>query len=495
MKPTGESGRLDRWRWALDGLQRRQRPEQPQRVTFAALADRRTTFDPARLIPIESLRPGDEQALVAEAPSGHEPLVVELVPHVESSALSSIVASAMIHAVEPLPWLRELLLVGAASRKVPDPETLRNLPRLETLWAGQGPYANALHVESLPADVLRHLAIERALLRLKGGPAGPDALVRFGHLRHLVLNGAYPTDSLAPLAALTELVALRADARIGWPALAGCAKLEDVEAYRARLTDLRPLRTWTRLRRLTVSMGGLTSLEGIAAFEALDRLTLIALRLDRLSGLSGLPRLEELRLIHLRRLHDLGPLGRMPALRRLEIRGGRTPAETIRVNSLRPLATATSLEDLVLDHATVDDRDLRPLVELPALRRVALFGELEREATELRASRPDVEVSLRKTQIGPTGSDVEQVTIHPPLLGRTRWWVLQDLTDVLDVETNAQAEALLRAATADVDPGLAARLEFDTEADAMGVDAPTEADIRSVAGIINQLAGMVTKRI
>ncbi len=79
------------------------------------------------------------------------------------------------------------------------------------------------------------------------------------------------------------------------------------------------------------------------------------------------------------------------------------------------------------------------------------------------------------------------MTVHPPSAGIPRWWLLQDLSRLFHVPANADAEATILAALAVEDPALSQRLGFDTEADAVGIDAPTEADIRAVAGLISRL--------
>src|SRR6476659_2478758 len=102
-----------RWRWALDDPGRLHRPEHPQRVTFAALAARATDLDPDRLIPVEAARPGDEQVLAAAAPRGQPERVVDVGLLAGLPSVVSIVASAIVTVQQPLPQVRELLLVGA----------------------------------------------------------------------------------------------------------------------------------------------------------------------------------------------------------------------------------------------------------------------------------------------------------------------------------------------------------------------------------------------
>jgi hypothetical protein len=64
----------------------------------------------------------------------------------------------------------------------------------------------------------------------------------------------------------------------------------------------------------------------------------------------------------------------------------------------------------------------------------------------------------------------------------------EDLTGLLQVPTNADAEDRLRAALAGEDADLLARLRFDTEGDAMVVEGDREDDLRAVAKAIERLA-------
>jgi hypothetical protein len=58
----------------------------------------------------------------------------------------------------------------------------------------------------------------------------------------------------------------------------------------------------------------------------------------------------------------------------------------------------------------------------------------------------------------------------------------------LGTSTNAEADRLIRAAVRDRDPGLLRRLQFDTEAGAVGIYSTSEEDIQAVARIVGELA-------
>ncbi|HEY4592062.1 MAG TPA: hypothetical protein VIJ61_06615, partial [Thermoanaerobaculia bacterium] len=177
-------------------------------------------------------------------------------------------------------------------------------------------------------------------------------------------------------------------------------------------------------------------------------------------------------------------------LRRLSIeRAGIEERDIIHIDSLRPLAGARALAEIRLRAAVVDDGDLAPLADLPALRRVEVFGDLGNAVAALRRARPDVEVIWREGSKASPGVQAGPVFLHPADEKIPVWWLREDLTGLLRAPTNAGAEERLRTALASEDAPLLARLRFDTEADAVTVEAASEADLRAVARAIERLAG------
>ena len=61
------------------------------------------------------------------------------------------------------------------------------------------------------------------------------------------------------------------------------------------------------------------------------------------------------------------------------------------------------------------------------------------------------------------------------------------MTNLLGVSINAEAEARLRRALTAADATLLSRINFDTEADAMSVDAPSRDDLLAVVRAIETL--------
>ena len=145
------------------------------------------------------------------------------------------------------------------------------------------------------------------------------------------------------------------------------------------------------------------------------------------------------------------------------------------------------LEELVLLNVDIVDRRLDALYELPRLRRLKLTGKVGPDVEQLRARRPDVEIETHL--VGEPAGRVYVGLVHydPPRPGIESWSIFQNMTDLLGVPTNGQAEQRIRAAIRASDAALAKRLEFDTESGAVGIYA-AKLDIRAVAELIDGLA-------
>jgi len=306
----------------IDDADRLHRPAVVRRLTYEELALPGPAFrDTRHLVPIESVRAGDEQVFAARGRRGPGEPVLDLDLLADYPSVRSVVASTTVRARRPLPQVDELLLFGQTM--VPDSGTLGSLPGLERLWAGWAP-GGRLDVAALP-EGLRALGVCRHNLAA-GSEAAPRfaELTRFTGLRHLALNDCWPRDSVAPLAGLPALVRLRADAPSGWSALRACTALEDVSAIGPRIANLRALRAWTRLRTLTLTGGAVRELAGVEAFAALERVRLVMLTVTDLAPLAGLPRLADVELVGLQRVHDLASAH----CRRCAGSSSRAPAES-----------------------------------------------------------------------------------------------------------------------------------------------------------------------
>jgi hypothetical protein len=132
----------------------------------------------------------------------------------------------------------------------------------------------------------------------------------------------------------------------------------------------------------------------------------------------------------------------------------------------------------------IDDGDLTPLATLPGLRRLGLYRVDGPVVEELRA-RPELELIVMG------GPSAAAAVIHGLPIRPARdksWYARADLTERLGVDTNYDAEQIVREAVTRRDGELARRLSFDTEASAVTISAVDEADLHAVAAIIDSLS-------
>lgn len=480
------------------GPRRLQRPSKPVLTTFDDVWN--AEFGRAgplklRAVPIEAVRAGDRQVIAAGYPEdmGYGP-VLPLDKLADFSDVCSVLASTIVTAGRPLRNVRHLILLNDAPP--PDEATLRNLPQLETFFAGTAkkpwPEHNvqALRLNALPGETLARLALSRWCVD------GLEPLSSLVNLRDLRLLNCSRPDSVRHLGALTKLRHLYLRWEVsGWKSLRACAELEEVSVSDLKLVDLRAFTTWTRLRRFRFG-GKLRTIAGCEAFRELEEFrgnvgknpTLIS----DVKPLQGLPHLSALE-IDTGSILDISPLSDLPALRSLRITGYPQEGQS-GVVSLQPLARCLKLEELFFWKMFIKDGDLSPLLGLPNLRRFDLEqddGSMDEAVAEFQRRRPDVDVhydQIPKKDDKPPGIQIGQLVIHPPTDGIDKWYIFDDLVNVLGGSGNASVERKVWRTVKAKDPKLLERLEFDSEADNFSVLTKAERDIRAVAEMINELA-------
>jgi hypothetical protein len=109
---------------------------------------------------------------------------------------------------------------------------------------------------------------------------------------------------------------------------------------------------------------------------------------------------------------------------------------------------------------------------------------------KLRLARPDlvIEYTAPPAKSKDLTERIGQVTIRHPGGGSNVWSIYDDLAGALNVETNYAAEQQVRRVLKKLAPEVLRRIDFDTEADGVGIYAKTEADIRTVATILGRLS-------
>ena len=429
------------------------------------------------LVPIELVLPGDRQVVVqgrvgTDAPD--EPLPIDGLA--AEPSVTSIVMDRPIVLRRPLPQVTELFV--ATWVKPPDSETLGHLPNLESLCLGRSAIEARLDWDVLTAmHRLRDLRIHSWHITTI------EPISRLTNLERLRIE-SQTFESIAPLAACTRLRWLGIGWWKGMHRLGGLTQLEHVELDEGTVSSLRPFVGWRQLRSLTIFGRRLKTFEGVEGHEHLEDLFAYNVAVTDLSPLAALPRLRRIRLDMPTAVTDFSPLGRVANLESLVIHPkGSRMAATPRLADLRGLR---SLREIAI--LGFDGEGWEFLLELPNLERLQLWGPIDPEAAgRLRERFPDAHLDIRSVERRPPS---ERATVSQ--LPDGSWSIFEDVTDLVGVDDNFLAEERLRGRLASVAPDLLDRLEFDTEADALGVTGASEADLQRVAAELRQASAWRT---
>jgi hypothetical protein len=454
------------------------------RDRWRAFVDQKPPHPALQMVPIEAVQPGDIQVLAAREPQKFGSPRISLDGLGEVPSVYSVVTATTVEGTRELPQIKEMLLFH--NTLVPDASTLGCLPSLESLHT-MGAAGNVkLAFDRLRAGQLRRLAVPRWVM------ASLDPLAQLNALECLDVS-TYPRDSVEPISELENLTYLRIEGAArtsGWASLRRCVNVEEAKLMGIRLSNLRRLSTWTRLRHLALSGSALKSLDGIEAFEHLETLHLIMLGTEDLAPLRGLRDLTSLWLTCMDHCRSLRALAGLRALRSLIVYQIAASARQVcLIDTLKPLAGLGDLEEFVLVGTRIEDSDLSPLFDLPNLKRVQLGSHVRANVEELRRARPDLKIIYFPPKPGPLAVRVGAIAIHPPQGAVKDWWIYEDLASDLGARTNHEAEQRIRRAVRKIHPDLMTRLSFDTEAGGVGISATKEEDIRSVATILNEMTG------
>ncbi len=466
---------------------RLERPASVFRYTFehfARAGQRQADGSPVStqlsVVPIEAVAAGDVQVLAASEQGKQRTPVIDLDVLADFPTVESVVASTRLQAGRGLPEIRELLLHPTGP--LPDASTLRNLTGLESIYALAHSGNSRLDLDALPAGQMRKLAFNRWLT---GSLAALERMTALEQLKADLFRD--PLDAVARMTDLKFLHIL--GPAKGWAKLRECTLLEEAHLIHVQIANLRRWNTWKRLRRFTLAGRGVKSLEGLGSVEQLEQLTLLNLRMEDLTPLREMSRLTELTLRMPAGGVDLASVAAVPGLRSLVIDDAAlTDSESLRLPTLKPLATASALEELTL-FCGVEDGDLSPLAEISGLRRLRLGPGIGGGVEALRAARPDMRIDYTPTdpKWAKLKERVGKIMIQRPGEGMEQWSIFESLAPGLNLATNYAAEGLIRKEVKKRNSELAKRLVWDTEAGAVGVYADSESDIRAVAEIINDL--------
>lgn len=416
------------------------------------------------IVPIEHVRAGDHQVVVQGRVGDDRPDDVAVLDDLgRIDSLESIIADRPIRLTQPLPGIRELIVTTLTPP--PDDSTLRHLPNLARLCLGRSATESKIDLRTLggmPDLVdLRFDALQVGDIEPIAGLTGLRRL----RIEHQTFQ------SIAPVAAATGLRWLAIGWWKGMDRLGSLTDLEHVELNEGTISSLRAFRELRRLRSLTIFGRRLKSIAGIEQLDALEDLFLYNPGVADLTPLAAPQGLRRLRLDMPAKVVDFAPIGQLEHLRSLIVNF--KGSASISVPRMADLASLHEMRDLALTKA--DGGGWRFLLDLPDLRRILLYGSLDADAPERIQSRfPEALVDVR-----PVSTQAAK-PIEVKQLPDGRWSIFADVHDLLGVADNFDAETRLRELLATTDPELLARLEFDSDADALGVVGPAEADLRRV---------------
>jgi len=371
-----------------------------------------------------------------------------------------------------LPGLRTLIV----GDMVMNPDVIPNFTELRTLSPGIGCWFESLDfVKRMPE--LEHLEI--ALQKIDD----LKPLQTLGRLRVLHISHAWRCD-LAPLGTMTQLEELQIDSyRKGLQHVRGLVKLHTFRLYEGHSKHLNMLRDMHRLRVLSV-LGGVSDVSVLRELPQLEDLSLRRTRVDdqAITALEALPNLTRLSLMHVDRVTDIAPVGALRHLRDLNLIQMKGPLRT-----LRPLVNLTELEVLHLGGTEVADRNLSPLFKLAHLKELSVGAYSDQEEAELKRHFPDAHVSVHRVPGPDQYLQLGEVRAWKPAPGLPQFWISHDFADALKVSEQAEAERRIARAFKAKHPTLAAAVEYDSEGSEFVAYAKSEAVIRALADVINDL--------
>jgi hypothetical protein len=212
----------------------------------------------------------------------------------------------------------------------------------------------------------------------------PDDVVEIG------IGGTKRPLDLAVLARFRDLRTLYLEGQTKHiEVVSGLTWLEDVTLRSITLPDLSVLVPLQGLLSLDIKLGGTRDLRLLGRLPALRYLELWMIRgLTDIMAVGELPELRHLFLQALAQVDALPDLRGCASLRRVHLQTMKS------LRDLAPLATAPNLEEVVLDDmAQLEPDDLRPLVGLPHMRAVSygLGSFKKRDAARAIVGLPEVE--------------------------------------------------------------------------------------------------------
>jgi hypothetical protein len=360
---------------------------------------------------------------------------------------------------------------------------LRSLPRLKVFLYSLSRREGQDEIEILCGlSQLRELAIAPL-------PHGLDVtpLTTCTGLTSLRLVAMVNVD-LAPLASLANLEELLLDGSTKNLAAIGALKrLKSLSVMFNKRVSLKWFSSLSNIEKLFFVGSRLSDFDVFQKFPRLMDLNLGNTNIQSLSCLANNTEIKKLNLGRCRKLETLDGIERLTSLAWLELE------DTKSIPSIRPLAGLRHLKALYMRDTQIADGDLSPLMQLPELADVVLMPEYVDQSAEVARRLPHCQISFVGRHKGGKPSEihgaVEIFRDVAPKAESVAYRIDQDLTELLNVETNDEADELVQEEMERRFPEAMKDLEFDTEGAAFVVYSPSLDAIRLVARCINDLEG------
>lgn len=238
----------------------------------------------------------------------------------------------------------------------------------------------------------------------------------------------------------------------------------------ARIASLTELSVWS-----TKSFSGISRLKRLRSFHA------SGIVCPPISELTANVALRDLQIKARTPPTDLAKLGRLAGLERLTLWFGdiHRPAD---IESLSFLRSLGNLRELGVHGVRLRDRDVTPINDLSGLKVLDLSGAFGPEIRRLKGRRG------RKTTVTKLVPALGGRTapVRPRLISGT-WTIFEDVSSLLGVGNNYDAEKAVRRRLKTVAPEVAACVEFDSEADSFCVRAESRKDLDRIARVIRTM--------
>jgi hypothetical protein len=369
----------------------------------------------------------------------------------------------------PAPGVEQLLL---EHRAVVDERTARAFTGVTDLALGMAGGPDLRWFSGAPLDGLstsdRGLADPRVLRALP--------------LRRLNLTWlGTPLDQLPET---LEWLSVARVAPLGSRALDPIWELPRLATLRLVNVELGTLAAVGRAPALTsLSIQSTRSLRGVAKAAKLRELKVTGVACPPIAEVVECASLRALRIRSKAPPPDLAVLARAAALESLTLDLGDIHGLGD-VESLAFLSGLPALKELRLIRVHLVDRDLGPIVALPALERLELRGAFGKGASTLARRRRG---RGRETVVYNLAAPARRAPTTPRRI-RGRWTIFEDVASLLGAPSNHEADARVRRRLKAEAPDLLARLEFDSEADAFAATASSKADAERLAAVIRAMA-------